>query len=104
MGYIEIADVTLQMIIDAGIILPGTSVYNSVDENIVGVLNEDGSITLDINGQLKNFPYPSGAARAIVNLSVNGWIFWKIKENNLFNTLKHYKDLYLKLNPLKNKI
>jgi hypothetical protein len=48
MGYIEIQDVTLQMIIEAGFIAPDTTVYNIVNENIVGNLNKDGSITLNI--------------------------------------------------------
>ena len=96
MGYIEVPDVTLQMIIDAGIISPNTLIYNSFDESIVGTLNKDGSITLTVDGKVKNFPYPSGAARAIVNLSVNGWIFWKIKENEVYYTLSSYKDRYYK--------
>ena len=97
MEYIEIADITLEMIIGVGIISPGTSVYNSIDENITGILNKNGSITLNINGESKNFPYPSGAARAVVNLSVNGWIFWKIKEGGQLNNLKFYKEKYFEL-------
>jgi len=96
MGYTEIPDITLQMIIEAGIIAPNIELYNSFDESIIGTLNENGSITLTIEGKVKNFPYPSGAARAIVNLSVNGWIFWKIKENGVLNTLSFYKERYYK--------
>jgi len=95
MGYIEIPDVTLEMIIEAGIIAPNTAVYNTINESIIGILNRNGSITLDINGEAKNFPYPSGAARAIVNLSVNGWIFWKIMENGVLNDLTVFKKRYL---------
>ena len=39
-------------------------------------------IVLIINDQTKYFPYPSGAARSIVKISVNGWKFWKVKIGN----------------------
>ena len=95
MGYIEIPDVTLEMIIEAGIIEPNTKVYNTINESVIGTLNRNGSISLNINGETKNFPYPSGAARAIVNLSVNGWVFWKIMENGVLNDLTVFKKRYL---------
>lgn len=79
------------MVIKAGLLEPGITVYAASDSNITGTLNADGSIELTIQGERKVFPYPSGAARAVRNISVSGWIFWKIKENNQFIDLIKYK-------------
>lgn len=94
MNYIEIPDFTLQMLIEAGVIKANTKVY-AKDNNVSGIINLDGSITLEVNGKTQNFPYPSGAARAIVQKSVNGWIFWRIKESGDFKTLSEIKKEYL---------
>lgn len=94
MNYIEIPDITMQMLVEAGVIKANTKVY-AKDDNISGIINKDGSITIEINGKIENFPYPSGAARAIVHKSVNGWIFWRIKESENFRTLSEIKKEYL---------
>ncbi len=49
---------------------------------------------MNIDGSSKIFPYPSGAARAVVNLSVNGWIFWRIKINNVLKEISELRQLY----------
>lgn len=95
MKYTEVPDITLSMIIEAGILTPGTTVHAAHDEKILGTLNIDGSITLNTNNQEQTFPYPSGAARAITRTSVNGWIFWKIKDNGQTNDLSYYKKKYI---------
>ena len=79
MKYEEKPDIELKKLIDEGFIKPDIKVYATSNQNIEGVLNKDGAIILKIDGSEKIFPFPSGAARAIVNLSVNGWKFWKIK-------------------------
>jgi len=96
MKYQESPDIDLKTLIDEGFIKPNTKVYASSDINIEGLLNKDGAILLKFNGEEKLFPFPSGAARAIVNLSVNGWKFWKIKENNTFIELSEIKKRFLK--------
>ncbi len=96
MEYKELPDITLKMIIDSGLIKPGTKVYASVDPHITGTINQDGSISLLTGNKIKNFPFPSGAARSIVNSSVNGWIFWKIKDFNEFKDLSFYKKEFIK--------
>jgi hypothetical protein len=97
MKYIETPDITLKMIIDSGLIKPGTRVYASKDRNIFGNINEDGSITLILDNQPKSFPFPSGAARAIVKLSVNGWLFWQILDSNEYKDLSYFKKEYQKM-------
>jgi len=95
MKYEEKPDIELNKLIDEGFIKPNTKVYATSDQNIEGLLNKDGAIVLIINGREKIFPFPSGAARAIVNLNVNGWKFWKIKENDKFIELSEIKRRYL---------
>ena len=70
------------MIVDPGIIRPGTAIYSSSKPQVVGNINKDGSISFLLDNQLQVFPYPSGAARAIAKLSVNDWKFWKILIDN----------------------
>lgn len=89
--YTETQDITLEMVIKAGLLQAGTTVYASSDQSITGKLNEDGSIELEIEGKKKVFPYPSGAARAVKKISVSGWIFWKVKKNNTLIELLKYK-------------
>ena len=96
MEYKELPDITLKMIIDSGLIKPGTRIYASTDPKIFGTINQDGSISLLLDNKLKNFPFPSGAARSIVHLSVNGWIFWKIKDSEEYKDLSFYKKEYLR--------
>jgi hypothetical protein len=95
MRYEEKPDIELKNLIDEGLIKPNTKVYASSDEKIEGLINKKGAIILTIDGKEKIFPFPSGAARAIVNLSVNGWKFWRIKENERFVELSEIKKRYL---------
>jgi hypothetical protein len=96
MNYHEIPGVTLKMIIDSGIIKPETKVYASLNHQITGNINGDGSITLFFDHQPKTFPFPSGAARAIVKTSINGWLFWKILDCDQYKELSYFKNEYLK--------
>jgi hypothetical protein len=93
--YQEQQDITLEMIIKSGLIKPGTNLHAASDNNVVGILNEDGSIFLEIDGIKQTFPYPSGAARAIRNISVSGWVFWRVKEGQEFVELLKFKQRYL---------
>jgi hypothetical protein len=98
-GYTEQQDITLEMVIKAGLLKPGTTVYATSDINITGTLNNDGSIEIVIDGIKKLFPYPSGAARAIRNISVSGWVFWKVMEDGKYLELLNFKKRFLELNP-----
>ncbi len=97
MKYKETPDITLKMMIDSGFIKPTTKVYASINHNIVGTINSDGSISVNIDNMDKIFPYPSGAARAFVKTSINGWLFWEILE------LGEYKSLAILKKEYKNK-
>ena len=96
MKYNETPDITLKMIIDSGLIKPDTKVFASINHEIIGKINQDGSITLFIDNLQKTFLFPSGAARAIVKMSVNGWLFWQILESDQFKELSYFKKEYLK--------
>lgn len=95
MKYAETPDITLKMIVDSGFIKPNTKVYASIDEKISGIINIDGAIEIDVSGVKKVFPFPSGAARAFVKTSVNGWKFWKIEYKNQLIELTELKQKYL---------
>jgi len=95
MKYEEKPDIESKNLIDEGFIKPNTKVYASSNEKIEGLLNKDGAIILKIDGVEKIFPFQSGAARAIVNLSVNGWKFWRIRENESFVELSEIKKRYM---------
>ncbi|TDO19359.1 restriction system modified-DNA reader domain-containing protein [Pedobacter duraquae] len=97
MKYIEEPDITLEMLINVGLIDVGTILYASSDNAVTAILNVDGSITLTLNGLTKKYPYPSGAARAIRGVSISGWVFWRVKENNQFIELLKIKKRYLDL-------
>ncbi|MFI1745943.1 hypothetical protein [Thalassobellus sediminis] len=94
MKYRETPDITLKMIIEAGIIKIGTKVYSSPKNEIVGTLDKEGAITFEIDNVMKTFPFPSGAGRAITKTSINGWKFWRILDNGIYNELSYYKEKY----------
>lgn len=87
-------NVSLKELIDSGMIKPGTQIFG--DEGVEGIINIDGSLTVDINGTPKIFPFLSGAARRIEGRSLNGWLYWKTIENGQLVTLKSIRD---KFNP-----
>jgi hypothetical protein len=90
--------ITLSMIIDAGILSPGIKVYSVMNKQITGILNSDGSITLKIKDEIKNFPFPSGAARAIENRSLNGWIYWQVLDSGEYRDLGFFREIFSKRN------
>jgi len=94
MGFIEYTNITLKMILDSGLIEPGTNIYLSSHPEVKGKINSDGSITLPLDRQDKVFHSPSGAARAVVKLSVNGWTFWKLLINNEYKELSFLREQY----------
>lgn len=94
MGFIEYTNITLKMILDSGIIEPDTFIYSSSQPEVKGKINSDGSITIPLNSQDKVFHSPSGAARAVVKLSVNGWTFWRLLINNEYKELSFLRELY----------
>jgi len=75
----DLTEITLKMLLDEGIIEKGTVLYSDTNPTKTAKINSDGFIDLNIDGSQKLNPFPSGAARALVNLRVNGWKFWKIK-------------------------
>lgn len=94
MAYEERPDITLKMIITAGIIKAGSKVYSSPNNEIIGTLDKEGAITFEIDNEMKTFPFPSGAGRAITKTSINGWKYWRILYNGIYNELSYYKEKY----------
>jgi len=81
MPLVEMTSITLKMLIDAGVLIPGQVIHPiKGSRQVEGVLNEDGTISLNIDTRGKRFNSPSGAAKAVENSSINGWIYWGVKE------------------------
>lgn len=92
----DLTEITLKMLLEEGIIEKGTVLYSDTKPTKTVKINSEGCIELNIDGSFKTFPFPSGAARAIVNLSVNGWKFWKININNELKEISELRQLYKK--------
>ena len=59
---------------------PSTDLYKVKTGEKLGKLNQNGTITVVSNGIEKTYEYPSGAARWIEKLSLNGWTYWGVKK------------------------
>lgn len=94
MKNIEITEITIKMLFESGIIKPNTILYSDTHPVFMATINQEGLIVIKKEGKIKAFPYPSGAARAIVNLSVNGWKFWRIKLNDKLTVLSDLREIY----------
>lgn len=92
MSFIDFTSITLKMLIDSHILKPGQVIYPMKGKmKVEGVLNEDGTISMTINTKIRHFLSPSGAAKAVENKSVNGWIYWGVKENNALVELSTFR-------------
>jgi hypothetical protein len=89
-----LTEITLKMLLEEGIIKTGTILYSDTNPTKTAKITSEGYIDLNIDGKQKLYPYPSGAARALVNLSVNGWKFWKIKVNNELKEISELRQIY----------
>lgn len=96
MKYMELTEITLKMVIENKILKPETEIYADGDFHKMGIINQDGSITINIEGKEKNFEFPSGAARLFATTSVNGWKFWKLMTDDGLKELSHVRELYVK--------
>jgi len=87
--------ITLKMIIESGILKTNLKVVSVNNSNVEGILNADGSITLYFDGLIKNFPYPSGAARYVEKKSINGWLYWYVVIDGDKYNLSFLRDKYI---------
>lgn len=94
MANIILTEITIKILLESGLVEPGTIIYSDTKPVKTAKINSDGLISIDIDGNRKLYPYPSGAARAIVNLSVNGWTFWKIKINGELKEISYLRTIY----------
>lgn len=89
-------NITLKMLIDSGIILPGTELF-CANPAVKGILVQNGSIKVYINGKEKVFEYLSGAARHIEKRSINGWVYWQTMTQDGRVALSIFRDKYIAL-------
>jgi hypothetical protein len=99
MPIIELTSITLKMLLDSHILRPGQVLYPiNGNNNVEGIINDDGTISLSIYKSGKRFLSPSGAAKAIENSSINGWTYWGIRENNALVELSVFRSKYHQMN------
>lgn len=80
------------MILDGGLLAPGTLLYSSTNPVQTALLSSDG--TIKISGE-KVFQSPSGAAKAVTDSSINGWKFWKVLVGKEYVELSVFREQYL---------
>jgi hypothetical protein len=88
--------ITLKMLIDGGVLNTSQEIFCD-NPAIKGILNADGSITVNIDGKDQTFNYLSGAARHIEKRSLNGWLYWHVKNGTEKYAIGSFRDEYLKL-------
>lgn len=97
MEKLNVSEVTIKMLLDSGLVNPGDMIVSDTSPAVTAVINAKGEIEFDVNGAKKVFAYPSGAARAVVNLSVNGWKFWKIKKEENYIELSALRNVLVEM-------
>ena len=90
----EKTSITLKMLIDVGLLHEGQEIFCE-NPSVKGVINVDGSITVNIDGKDYHFDYLSGAARYIEKRSLNGWLYWYIALDGGRRSIGSFRDQYL---------
>lgn len=84
--------ITLYDLIKSGIIKTPLEIEKNYKSKIYkGIVKNDGTIELVIDGQKQIFDSPSMAANAITQSSINGWIWWQVKIDNKIEPLNYYR-------------
>ncbi|SDX36676.1 hypothetical protein SAMN05444410_11451 [Hydrobacter penzbergensis] len=86
--------ITLKMLIDVGLLHAGQEIFCE-NPSIKGVINLDGSITVNVDGKDCHFEYLSGAARHIEKRSLNGWLYWHTSIEGEKFCIGSFRDQYL---------
>jgi len=61
------------------------------------VINQDGTITLTLDGLKKTFNSPTSAAVFCTGISTNGWIWWQVRVGSELKSLDYYRKKVKKL-------
>ncbi|SFT74894.1 hypothetical protein SAMN05216474_2138 [Lishizhenia tianjinensis] len=86
------AEITIEDLIKNDLLQPSTDLYKVKTGEKLGKLNENGTITVVSDGVEKTYEYPSGAARWIEKLSLNGWTYWGIKKGQEIVSLNELRE------------
>lgn len=76
MNALDPVGVTIKMLLDAGRLNVGQKIHPLNGKAVFGVILADGKIEVELNSRKKSYISLSGAARAVEDLSVNGWTYW----------------------------
>lgn len=95
---VDVPGVTIKAIVDAGVITADTTLVGGKRNEYTGTITADGLIQLITkNSQLKEYASPSGAARAVTGLHLNGWLYWKVLDSGIYKELAYYREQYKQL-------
>ncbi|MCH5716683.1 DUF4357 domain-containing protein [Niabella hibiscisoli] len=89
-------NVTIKMLLESKVLRSGTEIF-CPNSTVKGFINHDGSVSVIIGNQEKNFESLSGAAKYIEGRSINGWIYWRTNTENGQVALSDFRDAYLNL-------
>lgn len=80
----ELTEVTIKDLVDSRILKPGTELFLDNIENkcYSCKVNNDSKLVVNYKNSTKEWDYPSGAAKSIINISINGWIKWFLLDDN----------------------
>ena len=76
--------VPFRELVAAGIIPPGTELFGRGDSSVRATVTPEGNIA--VNGRI--WDSPSGAAKAILGHSSNGWSYWRTRDGLRINSYK----------------
>lgn len=81
----QLTEITIKDLVGAQFLKPGTRLFldNYDSEKYSCEVTEDSMLLVKYNNSIKKWPFPSGAAKSILGINMNGWIKWYLlKENN----------------------
>ena len=91
MKPLELSNITLKMLIDNAIIHSGEVIVCMKNRGISGKILDDGLISLEMENSTVTYLSLSGAAKAVENISINGWTYWGIIKNEEIQDLATYR-------------
>jgi hypothetical protein len=85
-------DITIGDLINNELLEPSTDLYKVKTGEKLGKLNQNGTISVVSNGIEKIAEDPSGAARWIEKISLNGWTYWGVKKGQKIVSLSELRE------------
>ena len=80
----QLTEITIKDLVDNQILKSGTRLFldNFDSDKYSCEITEDAMLLIEFNNSIKKWPFPSGAAKSITKISINGWIKWFLLDDN----------------------